>query len=85
MPRIREAMPLGVELLELVELLAHADELDRLAGDGPDRQRGAAAGVAVELGQDHAVVVEGLVERLGDVDRVLAGHGVEHEQNVCAA
>jgi hypothetical protein len=37
-----------------VELLADADELDRLAGDRLDRQRRAAAGVAVELGQHHA-------------------------------
>ena len=44
-----------------------------------DRQRGAAAGVAVELGQDHAVELERLVERLGRGDGVLAGHGVADE------
>ena len=40
---------------------------------------GAAAGVAVHLGQDDAVEVERLVERLGAVDGVLAGHGVADE------
>ena len=57
MPRMRLAQPLGTELLELVERLAHAEELDGLAGDLLDRERRAAAGVAVELGQDHAVEV----------------------------
>ena len=45
----------GVEGLERLELLAHADEEDRRPGDGADRERGAAAGVAVELGEDDAV------------------------------
>jgi hypothetical protein len=44
----------GVEHLERVGLLADAEELDRLAGDMAQRQRRAAAGVAVDLGQDHA-------------------------------
>ena len=42
--------PVRVEALELVELLAGRREHDRLAGDRLDRQRGAAASVAVELG-----------------------------------
>ena len=46
------------------------------------RQRGAAAGVAVELGHHDAVEVDGLGELLGDVDRVLAGHRVDDEQDV---
>ena len=46
---------------------------------GLDRQRGAAAGVAVELGHDHAVELQRLVERLGAVDGVLAGHRVDHQ------
>ncbi len=57
-------------------------ELDRLAGDGAHRQRGAAAGVAVELGEDDAVEVDRCCELLGDVDGVLAGHGVDHQQDV---
>src|SRR3954468_18809932 len=61
-----------VKALEVLELLARGGEEDRLAGDGLDRQRGAAAGVAVELGHHDAVEVDGLGELLGDVDRVLS-------------
>src|SRR3954463_7916238 len=74
--------PLRVEALELVELLPHAGEQDRLARDRLDAQRGAATGVAVELAHEHAVELDGLGELLGDVDRVLAGHRVDHEQDV---
>ena len=42
-------------------------------------KHGAAAGVAVELGQDHAVELQRLVEGLGAVDRVLAGHAVDDQ------
>src|SRR5205823_196507 len=55
---------------------------DRLAGDRLDAQRGAATGVAVELGHDDAVELDGLGELLGDVDGVLAGHRVDDEQDV---
>ena len=44
----------GVELLQRVELLAEADELDRLAGDRAHGERGAAAAVAVHAGEDDA-------------------------------
>src|SRR3954467_7857912 len=78
--------PLGhavrVEAFEVAELLAGGGEQDRLAGDGLDRQRRAAAGVAVELGEDHAVELRDLGELLGDVDGVLAGHGVDDQQHV---
>ena len=43
---------LGMKRLELVQLFAHARELDGLAGDGLHAQRRAAARVAVELGED---------------------------------
>ena len=73
---------LGVELLERVELLAEADELDRLAGDGAHRERRAAAAVAVHAGQDHAGDADPAVELLGDVHRVLAGQAVDDEQRL---
>ncbi len=73
---------LGAELLEGVHALAHAGELDRRAGDLLDRERSAAAGVAVELGQDHARQVEPVVEGLGGLDRVLTDHGVDDEEDV---
>ena len=74
--------PVGVEALEVAELLAGRGVEDRLAGDRLDRERRAAAGVAVELREDHAVEVGRLGELLGHVHRVLAGHRVDHEQHV---
>src|SRR3954470_2435394 len=73
---------LGVEALELVELLPHAGEQDRLAGDRLDAERRAATGVAVELRHQHAVELDGRRELLGDVHGVLAGHRVDDEQDV---
>ena len=42
----------GVEHVERVDALASPEELDRQAGDGPHRQRRAAARVAVGAGQE---------------------------------
>ena len=69
----------GVEGLDVGELLARAGELDGLAHHGPDGQGRAAAGVAVELCEDYAVDAKLRIEGFGHVDRVLAGHGVHHE------
>ena len=44
--------PVGMERLEVLGLLADADELDRLSGRRDDRERGAAARVAVGLRED---------------------------------
>ena len=71
---------LGVERLERVDLLAGAHELDRLAGDGAHRERGAAARIAVDAGQHDAGDADALGKGLADIDRVLAGHGVDDEQ-----
>ena len=72
----------GVEVLELVELLADRGELDRPARDLLDGERGSPASVAVELRHDDAVEGDALLERARDVDGFLARHGVEHEQDV---
>ena len=56
-----------MKALELLELLAGGGEQDRHACDGLHRQRGAAAGVAVELAHHDAVEVDRLSELLGDV------------------
>ncbi len=72
----------GVEPVEVVELLAGRRELDRLAGDAADGERRAAARVAVELREDDAVEVDPLLERRRDVDGFLAGHRVENEERV---
>jgi hypothetical protein len=59
---MRPAMRFGVEVLQRVELLAGADQLDRLAGDRAHRQRRAAAAVAVDAGQHDAGDADALVE-----------------------
>src|SRR6266540_1235591 len=71
-----------MEILELVELLPGGGKFDRLAGDGLDGERRAAAGVTVELRQDDAVEIDRLRERLRDVDGVLTRHCVEDEEDV---
>ena len=70
----------GMERIERFALLAHAEELDRLAGDRPYRERGTATRVAIDLGQDHAGQRQGVIEGLGGVGGVLPGHGIDHEQ-----
>jgi hypothetical protein len=71
-----------VEGVEVGQLLPGGGELDRPPGDRPDGQGGAAPGVAVELGQDEPGDVHALLERLGRGHRVLAGHGVDHQQHL---
>ena len=71
----------GVEALELVELLARGGEEDRLARHGLDRKCGAAARVAVELGHHDPVELDRGRELLGHVHRVLARHRVDDEQH----
>ena len=71
----------GVKRVEVGRLFAGADELDRHAGDGLDRERRAAAGVAVELRQHEAGEGERVVEGSGDVDGLLAQRAVGDEQH----
>ena len=72
----------GVEGLNHIQLFAGAHELDGLAGGGSDGEGGAAPGVTVQFGEDDAVDPQGLVKGGGGVYRVLAGHGVHHQQNL---
>ena len=72
--------PVGMELLEVGDPLPGRREYDRPAHHLFDREGGAAPGVAVDFGQDHAIEFEGLMEGLGGGDRVLARHGVDHEE-----
>ena len=71
-----------MEDLDLVQLFAHAHKLDGLSGNGFDRQGRAAPGVAVQLGQHHAGDVKGVVKGFGGVYRILADHGVYHQQDL---
>ena len=71
-----------MERLERVELLARADEDDGLAGDGAQRQRGAAPGVALDLGEHDARQRQARQEALRRGDGVLAGHRVGDQQDL---
>ena len=72
----------GVEGLDAVQLFADAGVFDGLARHGPDAEGRAAAGVAVQLGEEDAVDAQGVVEGFGCVHRVLAGHGVQHQHDL---
>ena len=71
-----------MERLDHVQLFAGAHELDGLARGRPNGQSSAAAGVAVQLGQQHAVDAQRLVKGGGGVHGVLTGHGVHHQQDL---
>ena len=68
--------------LEGVRLLAHRDKLDGLARHRTNGEGAAATRVAVELGHDDAVEVHALGEGLDHVHDVLAGHGVNHHEDL---
>ena len=72
----------GVKIIEIVELFAGADELDRLAGDCAHGQSRAAAPVAVRAGEHDAGDADALVKTLGQIHRVLTGETVGHQQNL---
>src|SRR5205085_2055068 len=74
--------PLGIERLQLIGLFPHPDELDRHTRDLPDRKRGTATSIAIQLRQDHAVELESLVERPGARDRVLPSQRVTYEEDL---
>ena len=76
---------LGVEGLERLRFLPDADEHDGFAGDLAHRQCRTPARVPVGLGEDHPGELECRPERPRRVHRVLAGHGVHHEQALGAA
>ena len=71
-----------VKVLELVELLTGRGELHGLVRDRLDGEGRTATRVAVELREDDAVEVDPLRECLGHGNRVLAGHGIEDEEDV---
>ena len=71
-----------MERLEILQPLAAADKRDRHADDADDRQRRAAARVAVHLRQHDAGDADAAVELAGALDRVLPGHRVGDVQQV---
>ena len=73
--------PVGMEGLDVLQLFADTGKLDGLSGDGTDGQSRAASGVAVQLAEHYGVNIQPLVEALGSVHRVLAGHGVHNQHD----
>ncbi len=71
-----------MEHVDGLHLLARTHKLDGLGDHGADGEGGTATGVAVELGEHHAVEVEPVVELLGGVHGILTRHGVDHEQRL---
>ena len=81
MPRIRDAARSGWKGSKASDFLAQADKFQRLAGDGADGERRAAAGIAIHFGEDDAGDAELFVELVGGFYGVLPGHGVGHEED----
>ena len=71
-----------VKRFQLFELFTDTDELDRFIGDGLYGQCRPTTGITVHLGEDDAADIECFVKRFGNVDRILAGHGVGYQQDV---
>ena len=67
--------------LEVLQLLAHAGELDRLACHRLEAQRRAAPRIAVQFRQNRPGDVQGPVEVGGHIDRFLSGGRVEDKQS----
>ncbi len=57
-------------------------QLDRLAGDGAHRERGAATAVAVDAGEHDACEPQALVEGAREIDSVLAGERIGDEEHL---
>ena len=69
-----------MEGVEAVQFFPHPGKLDRLAGNMEDRQGSAAAGISIQLGQDHARQRQGFGKCPGCIDGVLPLHGIHYEQ-----
>ena len=83
MPKIREAMRVRMERLDILHLFTDTGKLNRLAGNRAHGKRRAASGIAVQLCEASTPVSSScLVKGLGNVYRILAGHGVHHQQDL---
>ena len=67
---------------QILQFFAGTGKFDRFSCDGTDGKRRTAAGIAVELGEDHTGNPEGIVKRFGGVDGVLTGHGINDQQDL---
>ena len=82
MSRIRDAIRSGWNRSKSVSFSPAEANMTGLPVTERDRQRGTTAGVAVELGEDDAVVPDAVEERLGGRDGVLADHRVDDEEHL---
>ena len=71
-----------MEHLEGIHLFARRDELQRFVDHRTDGDGCTAAGVAVELREHHAVVIQSFVELSGSVHGILSRHGIHHEEGL---
>ena len=67
--------------LQRVHLFARTDEFQRFVDHRTDRNRRAAAGIAVEFGKHYAVEIEPVIELPGGIHRILTGHRIDYEQD----
>ena len=82
MPRIRPASRSGWKTSSASVFSPVPRNLTGTPVTARDREGRAAAGVAVDLGQDQAGHRDRGDERLGDRDGLLAGHRVDDEQRL---
>ena len=82
MSRMREAIRSGWKRSKSVIFSPLEANMTGLPVIERDRQGGATAGVAVELGEHHAVVADAVEEHLRGGDRVLADHRVDDEEHL---
>ena len=71
-----------MEGLQRLEALAGGDELDRQSGHLAHGEHGPAARVRVDLGDDDAGALDGVVEVAGEGDRLLPRHRVDDDQHL---
>ncbi len=71
-----------VKCLEILDFLAHADELDRNAQLILDGHHDTALGSAVELGQDNSCDIRHFAEQSRLGHGILTGSGIQDEQRL---
>ena len=81
-PQNPRGHPVRMKDLQGIEFFSHPDELDGLLRHRPDRKGGPSSCVPIHLGQDDAVDAQSLVEVLGDIDGILPGHGIGHQDHL---
>ena len=71
---------LGVEYLQRIHLLARGDELQGLIDNRANGNGRTTTGVAIQLGQYHAIKVQSLVKFTCGVHGILTRHRVHHKE-----